>query len=51
MTVGPISWRDILMYGQMSELEPDLLDAFISIIRAMDNGFLKSIEKKGSDSG
>lgn len=38
---GPVPWDVILKYGHHIGLEPDIIDAFIAIIRAMDAGFLE----------
>ena len=38
---GPIPWKDIVQFGLFSELDEDLLKAFVKIIRHMDDGYLK----------
>lgn len=38
---GPIPWKDIVQYGLFSDLDEDLLKAFIRIIRHMDDGYLQ----------
>lgn len=41
MGIGPIPWRDIAYYGERCELEPDVQEAFVQIIIAMDCAYLK----------
>jgi len=38
---GPIPWRDIVHYSDRNELEHDVSEAFVFIIREMDAEFLK----------
>lgn len=41
MGMGPIPWDKIVEYGFFHELDRDMLHAFVSIIRAMDNAYLE----------
>lgn len=40
MSIGPIPWRDIVLYAQIFSLEEDLVEAFIQVIRQMDITYL-----------
>lgn len=40
MSIGPIPWTDIYKYALFLELDKDLIDPFIQIIREMDSGWL-----------
>lgn len=46
MGVGPIPWSRIFQYGNFYQLDEDLLDPFIQIIREMDNGYLEFQQDK-----
>jgi len=55
---GPIPWRDIVYYSDRNELEWDVSEAFVYIIREMDAEFLKwktakqkALIPKGSNNG
>src|SRR5690606_30486884 len=41
VSLGPIPWRDILLYAEYSGLEEDVIEPFIFIIRHMDDAYLK----------
>jgi len=41
MSIGPIPWTAIKDYGHHHQLEPDVLNAFIQITRALDARYLK----------
>lgn len=45
MSVGPLSWRDIDLYAMREGLELDTIQLFRKCIRAMDNTYLKWVEK------
>ena len=38
---GPIPWDKMVEYADRKELDPDVADAFISILRQMDSQYLK----------
>lgn len=40
MSLGPIPWRDMLLYAQYHCLDSFTIDLFISIIKAMDTFYL-----------
>ena len=46
MGVGPIPWKDIHNYANFLELDYDLINFFIQVIRAMDIAFIKWQSKK-----
>lgn len=41
MGMGPIPWRDIISYAHFYQLDEDIVEAFVDIIREMDDAFLK----------
>lgn len=43
---GAIPWRDIVLYAEYHELEPDVFKAFVFTMRAMDKVYLDWIDKK-----
>lgn len=51
LSMGPIPWRDVVSYAQYTELEPDVTEAFVEIIRTMDRAYLKWCEKKSPKPG
>lgn len=46
MSVGPIPWDRCIDYAERAGLEPDLIDAFVSVIRAMDAAYLDWLDKQ-----
>jgi hypothetical protein len=46
MSAGPIPWKDIVYYAERSFLDEDLINPFVYIIRAMDNGFREWLNKE-----
>lgn len=46
MGLGPIPWNVVIQYAGISELEQELIEPFIHIIRMMDNAYLDYHEKK-----
>lgn len=48
-SIGPIPWKDIILYAQFAELDSDVLSIFVPVIRAMDNEYLKWVGKKTSN--
>ena len=40
-SIGPIPWRDIILYSDRAGLASDVSAAFVVIIRAMDMGYLE----------
>ena len=49
MGVGHIAWRDMLDYGQYKGLEPDVLEAFIQIIKIMDMAYVDAISAEKTE--
>ena len=48
--IGPIPWNVIYQYAIAFDLDVDLIDPFIQIIREMDSGYLKwQSEKQKKD--
>lgn len=45
-STGPIPWRDIVEFAQHSQLDEDLKETFIRVIREMDSGYLNWIKEK-----
>ena len=45
MSIGPIPWRDIIEYAHYQNLEDNFIDHFVSIIRIMDNAYIKQVTK------
>lgn len=41
MGMGPIPWNIIVQYANYYELDDDIAEAFVDIIRDMDNAFIK----------
>ena len=41
MSLGPIPWSKIVQYADRYQLEPDVTEAFVDIIRIMDVAFMK----------
>ncbi len=39
--IGPIAWRDIILYADRAGLDPDVTEAFVVIIREMDGAYLE----------
>jgi hypothetical protein len=50
--VNPIPWRDIVLYADVHELDPDVFQVFRAVIREMDAGFLSfhQTERKTKES-
>lgn len=48
MALGPIPWRDIVLYAQFVGLEYDLVTVFVGVIRSMDRAYLEWADKKKS---
>ena len=44
--VGPIPWRDIILYAEFAELDYELLSGFVQIIRALDTVYMGWHNKK-----
>lgn len=44
--VGPIPWRDIILYADRAGLEEDTATAFVAIIRHMDTAYLRWQEQE-----
>lgn len=40
MVVGPIPWNHILLYAQFKQLDPEITDLFIRVIRELDEAYL-----------
>ena len=40
MSLGPIPWSKIVTYADWYQLEPDVTEAFVDIIRTMDVAFM-----------
>ena len=52
MSLGPIPWSKIVQYADRYQLEPDVTEAFIDIIRTMDVAYMKhnaNEQKKTAD--
>lgn len=41
MSIGPIPWTAIVQYAGFYNLEPDVGEAFVDIIREMDQAYVK----------
>lgn len=39
--LGPIPWDRIVEYGLRAGLDDDMIDAFVTLVRAMDAGFIE----------
>ena len=48
--LSPIAWTDILTYAVHKELDKDLQEAFIQIIRQMDQSFMEYQTEKSEKS-
>jgi hypothetical protein len=46
MSVGAIPWTAIVHYADWHGLERDVAEAFVDILRTMDNAFLASVAEK-----
>lgn len=46
MELGPIPWDETVRYAQFYELEEDLIEPFLYIIRAMDVAYRDWMEKE-----
>lgn len=55
MALGPIAWRDMIMYADRAGLAPDVTEAFVVIIKEMDSGWLewqaKEEERRSAQGG
>lgn len=46
MSLGPIPWIDVVYYAERFQLDHDLIEPFIYIIRAMDVAYQDWINKE-----
>lgn len=46
MSRGPIPWKDIILYAEYSQLEYDLIEPFVLIIRTMDSAYIDWVENE-----
>ena len=44
--MGPIPWTSVVMYSDRYGLEPDVSEAFVDIIREMDNAYMEHYSKE-----
>lgn len=45
LSIGPIPWTVIVQYAEYAKLDEDIIEAFVRIIRIMDDAFLKEVNK------
>ena len=46
MGMGPIPWKDIILYADRYGLDEDLVEPFIHIIRCMDCAYIEWADKE-----
>ena len=44
--IGPIPWRDIVVYAERAQLADDVAGVFIFVMREMDAAYLKYVADK-----